>query len=106
MRRRRATAAAGWLALGACALGALGACTFGERDVPAGVDKPVVHAVLNAATLEQSVLVERTLTGRVNVSSDTFAMASDPKLGMWKRDVVRTDRIGPVGTYFQCPASI
>jgi hypothetical protein len=56
----------------------LGACTFGEKQVAQGVDRPVVHAVLNPTAFEQSVLVERTLTGRVNVNSDSVENADDP----------------------------
>lgn len=67
------------IALGASVVATLAAaCTFGERVVPAGADRPVVHAVLNPATLEQSVLVERTLTGRVTVGDDSLASAADP----------------------------
>jgi hypothetical protein len=60
------------------AAAALAGCTFGERDVPVGEDRPVVHAVLNPATLEQAVLVERTLTGRVTVSAESISVSGDP----------------------------
>jgi len=58
---------------------ALGAgCEFGERSVAPGEDRPVVHAVLNPTAIAQSVLVERTLTGRVTVFTDSEASAIDP----------------------------
>jgi hypothetical protein len=59
-------------------LAGLGGCSFGERDVPQGLDRPVVHAVLNPNAFEQSILVERTLTGRVSVSTDSVEDAVDP----------------------------
>ncbi len=65
------------IACGAIAFGA-SACTFDERRVATGEDRPVVHAVLNAGTLEQSVLVERTLTGRIAVSDDSASSVDDP----------------------------
>ena len=51
-------------------LAAASACEFDRTTVPQGVDGLVVHAVLNPTTLEQQVLVERTLTGRVDVRDD------------------------------------
>ena len=54
------------LLLCALALGALGACEFDKVTVAPGREQPVVHAVLNPFGGTQfTVLVERTLTGRV-----------------------------------------
>ena len=46
------------------------ACQFDATSVPAGRERPVVHAVLNPWASEQVVLLERTLTGRVTVKKD------------------------------------
>ena len=46
------------------------ACQFDATSVPAGRERPVVHAVLNPWAPEQLILVERTLTGRVTVDDD------------------------------------
>jgi hypothetical protein len=73
MRARRRTAAG----FGTCALLAA-ACEFGEKVVPPGVERPVVHAVLNPAAGTGIVLVERTLTGRVEARDDSLASPNDP----------------------------
>lgn len=54
------------------------ACTFGEQAIAPGAERTVVHAVLNPASAEQFVLVERTLSGRVAVSDDSLRRAADP----------------------------
>jgi hypothetical protein len=59
-----------------------------------------VHAVLNPAQYEQSILVERTLTGRVTVSTDSIEKADDPITsggGIPITDA-RVSVIGPDGT--------
>jgi hypothetical protein len=55
-----------------------GGCQFDAVNVPAGTERPVVHAVLNPWSPEQVVLVERTLTGRVTVNDDTRFNRNDP----------------------------
>jgi len=83
-----------------CAVVALGtSCEFGERSVAPGEDRPVVHAVLNPTTITQSVLVERTLTGRVTVVTDSAASAADPIVsgGGVPIDGARVTIIGPDG---------
>ncbi len=65
------------LAVGALLL-LLQACTFGEQAIAPGAERTVVHAVLNPASAEQLVLVERTLSGRVSVSDDSLGSAADP----------------------------
>ena len=61
-----------------CALVALPGCTFGEQEIAPGVERVVVHAVLNPSALDQYVLVERTLSGRVQVITDSISSANDP----------------------------
>jgi len=84
------------------ALGALllAACEFGEHSVPPGEDRPVVHAVLNPTAIAQSVLVERTLTGRVTVFTDSANSAIDPIVtgGGVPISDARVTVIGPDGT--------
>src|SRR5215207_6711041 len=53
-------------------------CEFNRTTVPPGVEQPVVHAVLNPGRSVQRVLVERTLTGRIEISSDLKFDAEDP----------------------------
>lgn len=52
---------------------ALAACESDPTRVPQGIETPVVQAVLNPATGGQLILLEQTLTGRVNVTG-----ANDP----------------------------
>ena len=94
--RVRALAAAFAAALGACLPAA---CEFGQRSVPPGEERPVVHAVLNPTTIAQSVLVERTLTGRVTVFTDSANSALDPIAsgGGVPIDDARVTVIGPDG---------
>jgi hypothetical protein len=56
----------------------LHACTFGEQAIAPGVERTVVHAVLNPSAIDQLVLVERTLSGRVAVVADSLSDAADP----------------------------
>jgi hypothetical protein len=65
-------------ALAIASLALLAACEFGEKVVPPGVERPVVHAVLNPAAATGVVLVERTLTGRVDTREDSLGNPSDP----------------------------
>lgn len=64
----------------ALAVGALtgAGCEFNRTTVPPGAEQPVVHAVLNPGRSVQRVLVERTLTGRVEIPSDLKFDAEDP----------------------------
>ncbi len=75
--------AAAWVA----AVAFLTSCTFGEVTVPRGATAVAVHAVLNPAFLEQVLLVERTLVGRVSIDTLVPFDPSDP---------VRTGRGVPV----------
>ncbi|AHG90366.1 Protein of unknown function DUF4249 [Gemmatirosa kalamazoonensis] len=86
------------LASGVLAL--LAACEFGERSVAPGEERPVVHAVLNPTRIAQSVLVERTLTGRVSVFTDSAASAVDPIVsgGGVPISGARVTVVGPDGT--------
>jgi hypothetical protein len=54
------------------------ACQFETITVPDGRERPVVHAVLNPWATEQIILLERTLTGRVNVDDDLPLNRVDP----------------------------
>lgn len=59
--------------LAAGAVASLAACEFDRQPVGAGSARPVVHAVLNPfAAREFSVLLERTLGGRVAVREGNF----------------------------------
>ena len=58
----------GTLAILAAAVGS--ACQFDSITVPAGRERPVVHAVLNPWASEEVILLERTLTGRITVDED------------------------------------
>lgn len=51
---------------------ALAGCTFDEISVPKTTPMVVVHGVLNPATLSQVLMLERTLTGAVNVRDSVF----------------------------------
>ncbi len=64
------------LALVAAAI--VSACQFDATSVPAGRERPVVHAVLNPWATEEVVLLERTLTGRVTVTDDQPYNRNDP----------------------------
>jgi hypothetical protein len=54
------------------------ACQFDTVSVPAGRDRPVVHAVLNPWSPEEVILLERTLTGRVTIDDDRPESRNDP----------------------------
>ena len=64
--------------LGATALLVAAACTFDEKAVAVQPPQVVVHAVLDPGTQEQEVLVERTLSGAVNVRDDMRFDSDDP----------------------------
>jgi hypothetical protein len=65
--------------LPALLVGSVSACTFGEQAIAPGVERTVVHAVLNPAARDQYVLVERTLSGRVAVTDgEALANPNDP----------------------------
>lgn len=67
--------------LGAAALlASVAACKLDEAMVPQGKPRIVVHAVLNPVTLEEVVLVERTLTGEVTVPDRTGGDSLEPIL--------------------------
>lgn len=61
-------------AAAACGILALAGCEFGETAVAAREPQPVVHAVLNPFPLgdDFTVLLERTLTGRVETRTDLW----------------------------------
>jgi len=61
------------------ATAALTACEIGTVNIPKTTPTIVVHSVLNPLFAEQIVLVERTLTGSVNIP-DTNYDAADPIL--------------------------
>jgi len=56
------------------------ACTFNEINVPKTVPGVVVHAVLYGGATDQVVLVERTLTGAVNIPDSQQFNPDDPIL--------------------------
>ena len=64
--------------LSVLALVALTACEFDRTTIPTGQTRPVVHAVLNPGEAEQVILVERTLTGTVDVDGSVPFDADDP----------------------------
>ena len=64
--------------LGTCALCVVGACTFDEHAVAVQSPQVVVHAVLDPGAQEQQVLVERTLSGSVNIVKNQRFDAEDP----------------------------
>ena len=64
--------------LGTTALLVAAACTFDEKAVAVRPPQVVVHAVLDPGTQEQEVLVERTLSGAVNVRDDMRFDSDDP----------------------------
>src|SRR5262245_59175891 len=70
----------GWcLAALLFATAALTACEIGTVNIPKTTPTIVVHSVLNPLAGEQIVLVERTLTGAVNIP-DTNYNAAEPIL--------------------------
>jgi len=71
--RRRAGAAAA-----ALCTAVLAGCEFDHTVVPQGPEQIVVHAVLNPGRPTQRILVERTLTGRVEIPSDQQFDVRDP----------------------------
>jgi hypothetical protein len=64
--------------LGTTALLVAAGCTFDEKAVAVQPPQVVVHAVLDPGTQEQEVLVERTLSGAVNVRDDMRFDSDDP----------------------------
>ena len=64
--------------LGTFALCVAGACTFDEHAVAVQSPQVVVHAVLDPGAQEQQVLVERTLSGSVNIVKNQRFDAEDP----------------------------
>jgi hypothetical protein len=56
----------------ALVLAATTACAIGELNVPRTQSFLVVHGVLNTISPDQVVLLERSLTGAVNIKSTTF----------------------------------
>jgi hypothetical protein len=56
----------------------LAGCQFEAVTIPSGIDRPVVHGVLNPWATDQIVLVERTLTGRVTIDDDGPFNRNDP----------------------------
>ena len=78
MATRAAVRRATRLAAVVAAAMAVHGCTFGEQAIAPGVERAVVHAVLNPSALDQYVLVERTLSGRVQVITDSLSSVDDP----------------------------
>jgi len=64
--------------LSAIAMLVAAACTFDEKAVAVQPPQIIVHAVLDPGTQEQEVLVERSLSGAVNVSDDMRFDSDDP----------------------------
>jgi hypothetical protein len=64
--------------LGTTALLVAAACTFDEKAIAVQPPQIVVHAVLDPGTQEQEVLVERTLSGAVDVRDDMRFDSDDP----------------------------
>ena len=57
---------------------ALAGCEFGRTMVPQGRDQLVVHSILNPSVMEQQILVEHSLTGRLNVAPTDRLDEDDP----------------------------
>ncbi|MEO6529050.1 MAG: DUF4249 family protein, partial [Gemmatimonadaceae bacterium] len=64
--------------LAACAMLVAAACTFDQQTVAVQVPQVVVHAVLDPGALQQQVLVERTLSGSVDISKNQRFDPLDP----------------------------
>jgi hypothetical protein len=64
--------------LGAVAMCVVAACTFDEKTVAVQSPQVVVHAVLDPGTQEQQVLVERSLSGAVNIRENQRFDSEDP----------------------------
>ncbi|MFL5616848.1 MAG: DUF4249 family protein [Gemmatimonadaceae bacterium] len=64
--------------LGAVALGVVVACTFDEKAIAVPPPQVVVHAVLDPGVQAQQVLVERTLSGTVDIRKNQRFDADDP----------------------------
>jgi hypothetical protein len=64
--------------LGGVTMCVVAACTFDEKTVAVQPPQVVVHAVLDPGTQEQQVLVERTLSGTVNIRENQRFDAEDP----------------------------
>jgi hypothetical protein len=64
--------------LGTVAMLVVAACTFDAKSVAVQPPQVVVHAVLDPGTQEQQVLVERTLSGTVDIRDDLRFDAEDP----------------------------
>jgi hypothetical protein len=73
---RRVTASLAPLA--AIAMLVATACTFDQHTVAVQPAQVVVHAVLDPGTLQQEVLVERTLSGTTNIRDDLRFDPEDP----------------------------
>jgi hypothetical protein len=79
MRRRLRRQVQRPLALvGACAMLAAAACTFDQQAVAVQPPQVVVHAVLDPGATEQQVLVERTLSGTVDIPKNQRFDPEDP----------------------------
>jgi hypothetical protein len=64
--------------LGAVALCVVTACTFDQQSVAVQPPQIVVHAVLDPGTMEQEVLVERSLSGAIDIRKNLRFDPSDP----------------------------
>jgi hypothetical protein len=64
--------------LGAVALCVVAACTFDEKAVAVQPPQVVVHAVLDPGTQAQEVLVERSLSGAVDIRKSVRFDSEDP----------------------------
>jgi Domain of unknown function (DUF4249) len=64
--------------LGAVTLCVAAACTFDEKAIAVQPPQVVVHAVLDPGTQEQEVLVERTLSGSMDIRKDQRFDPEDP----------------------------
>jgi hypothetical protein len=64
--------------LGTVAMLVVAACTFDEQAVAVQTPQVVVHAVLDPGTQEQQVLVERTLSGAVDIRDNLRFDSEDP----------------------------
>ena len=69
---------ASFVRLGVVTTCVVAACTFDERTVAVQPPQVVVHAVLDPGTQEQQVLVERSLSGAVNIREDQRFDSEDP----------------------------
>jgi hypothetical protein len=64
--------------LAMCSMLAAVACTFDQKSIAVQPAQVVVHAILDPGAVEQQVLIERTLSGTVNIAKNQRFDPDDP----------------------------